>query len=281
MRIVARIIISCIVLVVGTSAQAPIAMGDTSPHNSALVDANGIRIHYLDWGGNGVPLVLLTGTGDTAHIYDRFAPEFTNEFRVIAFTRRGFGESDKPESGYDADTLAKDIVAALKKLKIRRAVFVGHSAAGDELTTLAIKHSARVSKLVYLDAAYDRREVGVIEENDPLGAQEPVDKYQELHFLAMDKFVPNYARVKAPALAFYAIFEKHWAVKADTPELLRAKAENYVAEVVRPYQRRNIELFRSSIPSGRIIELTGTNHYFFRDPLQVRDVVRIIREFSR
>ena len=83
-------------------------MNSSNP-KSDFVTANGIRLHYLDWGGVGRTLIFLTGMGSSAYIFGKFAPRFTDTFRVLALTRRGQGDSDIPESGYDADTLTEDI----------------------------------------------------------------------------------------------------------------------------------------------------------------------------
>ena len=45
---------------------------DRSPHTEGFLAPNGERLHYLDWGGEGEPLVLLTGLGSTAHTFDDF-----------------------------------------------------------------------------------------------------------------------------------------------------------------------------------------------------------------
>ena len=97
-------------------------------------------------------MVLLTGLGDNAHVYDQFAYQFTDRFHVIGITRRGFGRSSQPAHGYDLDTRARDDIAVLDKLNIRQAVFVGHSVAGTELSKLGAVYPDRVKKLVYLDA---------------------------------------------------------------------------------------------------------------------------------
>jgi non-heme chloroperoxidase len=125
---------------------------DRSPHKVGFITVNGVRLHYLDWGGSGGTLLFLTGMGNTAHIYDALAPKFTDRFRVLGLTRRGFGESEKPETGYDTATLVEDILQFLDGMKIQRVSFVGHSLAGDELTMFATKYPQRVEKLVYLDA---------------------------------------------------------------------------------------------------------------------------------
>jgi pimeloyl-ACP methyl ester carboxylesterase len=136
--------------------------------SSDFVTVNGIRLHYLDWGGDGPTLIFLTGMGSSAYIFSQFAPRFTDEFRVLALTRRGHGDSDYPDTGYDADTLTEDIRQFMDQLKIDKAVLAGHSLAGVELTHFAATHPARVEKLIYLDALDDRRGLAAINEQNPL-----------------------------------------------------------------------------------------------------------------
>jgi len=61
--------------------------------------ARDVRLEVLDWGGTGPALVFLAGYGNTGHVFDGFAPQFTRDHRVLAITRRGFGESSRPEEG--------------------------------------------------------------------------------------------------------------------------------------------------------------------------------------
>jgi non-heme chloroperoxidase len=129
---------------------------DTSPHKSDFVNVNDIRLHYLDWGGNGPVLLFLTGLGNNAHIYDKFAPRFNDKFHVIALTRRGHGDSDYPETGYDVDTLTEDVRQFMDSLKIDQAILAGHSMANIELCHFSALYPERIIKLVFLDAAYDR-----------------------------------------------------------------------------------------------------------------------------
>ena len=94
---------------------------DTSPHKTIFVTvAPDVQLEVLDWGGTGETMVLLTGSGDNAHVYDQFAYQFTDRFRVIGITRRGFGRSSQPAHGYDLDTRARDDIAVLDKLNIAR-----------------------------------------------------------------------------------------------------------------------------------------------------------------
>ena len=93
---------------------------DTSEHKVSFVTVEpDVQLEVLDWGGTGETLVLLTGLGDNAHVYDQFAYQFTDRFHVIGITRRGFGRSSQPAHGYDLDTRARDDIAVLDKLNIR------------------------------------------------------------------------------------------------------------------------------------------------------------------
>jgi non-heme chloroperoxidase len=133
---------------------------------SDFINVNGIRLHYLDWGGAGASLIFLTGMGCSAYIFNRFAPRFADKFHVLAITRRGQGDSDIPGTGYDADTLTEDIRLFMDRLNIEKAVLAGHSLAGVELTHFAATYPGRVEKLIYLDALDDRRaESGIIKRN--------------------------------------------------------------------------------------------------------------------
>lgn len=126
---------------------------DISGHKVSFVTVEpGVQLEVLDWGGTGQALVLLTGLGDNAHVFDEFAYQFNDRFHVIGITRRGFGRSSQPAHGYDLDTRARDDIAVLDKLNIREAVFVGHSIAGLELNKLGAVYPDRVKKLVFLDA---------------------------------------------------------------------------------------------------------------------------------
>jgi pimeloyl-ACP methyl ester carboxylesterase len=131
---------------------------DPSPHTVRFipVDTN-VRLEVLDWGGTGRPVVFLTGLGNNAHVFDMFAPKFTPQYHVYGITRRGYGISSHPVptgSNYSADRLGDDILAVLDSLKIVRPVLVGHSIAGEEMSSIGSRHPDRAAGLVYLDAGY-------------------------------------------------------------------------------------------------------------------------------
>jgi non-heme chloroperoxidase len=139
--------------------------------------------------------VFLTGLGDTAHAFDNFAPKFTGKYHVYGITRRGFGESSYPtpnRDNYSSDRLGDDVLAVIAALNLQKPVLVGHSIAGEELSSIGSRHPETVSGLIYLDpgysAFYDRAlgdtQLEMIETRnkieqllpfDPTGPQKPIE----------------------------------------------------------------------------------------------------------
>jgi non-heme chloroperoxidase len=128
---------------------------DPSPHRVQFVSVDrNVRLEVLDWGGSGRPVVLLAGGGDTAHVFDDFAPKLTANYHVYGITRRGYGASGFSPTESAADRLGDDVLAVLDSLKLKRAVLVGHSLAGEELSSVGTRYPDRIAGLVYLDAMY-------------------------------------------------------------------------------------------------------------------------------
>jgi pimeloyl-ACP methyl ester carboxylesterase len=130
------------------------AWTDNSPHKVGFVTVNGVRLHYLDWGGSGPVLILVHGYGQTPHVYDDLASAFTDRFRLIAYARRGHGQSDA-KGPYDTATLTEDLHGLMDALGIAKAHLAGWSLGGNEITAMAGTYPERVDRIVYLDAAYD------------------------------------------------------------------------------------------------------------------------------
>src|SRR5262249_31161603 len=102
-----------------TRATAATEWRDPARHSQRFVRVEtGVTLETLDWGGTGRPVVLLAGLGNTAHVFDQFAPKLTTDYHVYGITRRGFGDSSVPESGYLSDSLADDVLAVLDSLGI-------------------------------------------------------------------------------------------------------------------------------------------------------------------
>jgi pimeloyl-ACP methyl ester carboxylesterase len=117
----------------------------------------GVRLEVIDWGGSGRNVVLLAGLGNNAHVFDTFAPKLAATFHVYGITRRGFHPSSVPpdaDGNYSADRLGDDVLTVLDSVGLNRPILVGHSIAGEELSSIGTRHLGKVAGLVYLDAGY-------------------------------------------------------------------------------------------------------------------------------
>jgi pimeloyl-ACP methyl ester carboxylesterase len=140
-------------------AQKADAWHDPSPHKVQFVTVEPhVRLEVLDWGGTGRNVVLLAGSGNTAHVFDDFAPKLAEFCHVYGITRRGYGASSHPDSGYSEQRLAEDVLQVIDSLKLSKPVLMGHSMSGEELTRLGDEHSDRLGGLIYLDAASDPKD---------------------------------------------------------------------------------------------------------------------------
>ena len=155
-----RAILTSSLLTVCLAAQPQTGWVDPSPHRQRLVrvDPNA-SIEVLDWGGTGRPIVLLAQLGQTAHIYDDWAPKLARTYHALGITRRGYGDSSVPLAGYSMERLATDIVTALDVENLQNPILVGNGFAGEEMSWIAAQFPNRVAGLIYLDAAYDRSNI--------------------------------------------------------------------------------------------------------------------------
>tara|TARA_B100000029_G_scaffold365490_1_gene358801 strand:- start:509 stop:1381 length:873 start_codon:yes stop_codon:yes gene_type:complete len=115
------------------------------------VTVDGLNFHYRDWGGSGEPIVLLHGLASTSHIWDMVAPILAQNHAVIAVDQRGHGESDKPNDGYDIESVTKDAIGIIDKLGIEKPLVVGHSWGGSVALNLAVEAPQSVKGLTWVD----------------------------------------------------------------------------------------------------------------------------------
>jgi pimeloyl-ACP methyl ester carboxylesterase len=123
------------------------------PRSRCVAGADGLRLHFLEWSTEGVPLVFLHGFGNEAHVWDDFAPTVAAYYRTLAMDLRGHGDSDRdPERRYEYESLVRDLEAATGELGIERLVLVGHSLGGRVAMLFAGRHPERMAGLVIVDA---------------------------------------------------------------------------------------------------------------------------------
>ncbi len=115
-----------------------------------------LDVRYLDWGGEGPPLLALHGLASSAHWYDLVAPYLRSKHRVIAPDQRGHGQTSQANTGYDWQSLTSDAVGLLDHLGISRASVFGHSWGATVALNLAVRFPDRVSALGLIDGGISR-----------------------------------------------------------------------------------------------------------------------------
>lgn len=123
-------------------------MSSTSPASTR------VRLHVEDSGGDGRPVVLIHGWPLSAASWEaQVGPLHDAGNRVIAYDRRGFGRSDKPDAGFDYDTLTADLAGLLEELDLRDVTLVGFSMGGGEVARYVTNHGeARLRSVVFAAA---------------------------------------------------------------------------------------------------------------------------------
>lgn len=120
--------------------------------NDEFITLRGLRLHYVDWGGHGSPLLLLHGLQDCAHMWDFFAERMVPHFRVIGLDHRGHGDSQWTADGlYRLDDYVGEAQDVIDALDLQAPVVMGHSAGSKNAFIYAASPGAKLSKLVITD----------------------------------------------------------------------------------------------------------------------------------
>jgi len=122
------------------------------PVSQRVPGADGLQLHMLEWSREGVPLLLVHGFGNDAHIWDDLAPLLAPHYRVLALDLRGHGDSaHDPALRYDYGDHVRDVEAVVSALGIARMVLIGHSLGGRSALLFAGAHAAQLAGLVVVD----------------------------------------------------------------------------------------------------------------------------------
>lgn len=119
------------------------------------VNAGSVRLSYVEM-GQGPPLFLLHGFPQSPYCWRHLMPGLAERHRVIAFDLKGYGESDRPEGGYDLGTLSAEMREALHSLGYERAVWAGHDWGGALLWAVALRYPELVERFVIINAPFHR-----------------------------------------------------------------------------------------------------------------------------
>ncbi|MBL0158771.1 MAG: alpha/beta hydrolase [Bryobacterales bacterium] len=286
---------------------AAAAWSDPSPHQVRMVTVEpGVQLEVLDWGGTGRPVVLLAGYL-SAHAYDDLAPRLAETHHVYGISRRGYGASSQPETGYTAARSADDVLQVLEVLNLRGVILAGHSWGGQDLSTIGARGAERVAALVYINSAEDPT-LTMADYEMPKGQAEPPPRPLPP---APDLSSPAAYRawqMKAHGIAFpEAELRQAVTVREDgslganrTPKRIRdaifaGRAKPEYSEIRMPVValfatggghgaaydavgKRHREDLRNGVPHARVVEVPGANFYLFSSHPEI--VIREIRALT-
>lgn len=113
-----------------------------------------MRLHYLDWGGSGPPILFLHGGGLNAHTWDFVAAMLRGRYRCVALDQRGHGDSEwSPVIDYRIAAQVSDIEGFIERIGLQRPILAGQSMGGLNSIAYATRHSDRMRAMVIVDVA--------------------------------------------------------------------------------------------------------------------------------
>ncbi len=165
--------------------------------NKALLGLKDVSVNVHDTGGTGRPVILIHGWPLSGDSWKHQVSALSNEgYRVITYDRRGFGDSDKPKTGYDYDTLAEDLRGLIEALDLHDVSLVGFSMGGGEVARYITKYGEEDLRSVVFAAAVPPMMIKT--DDNPNG---PLEK---------SKATEMTAQLTADSDAFYDTFTKEF-----------------------------------------------------------------------
>jgi pimeloyl-ACP methyl ester carboxylesterase len=243
------------------------------------VSVDGVNLSILE-AGSGDPVLYVHGVVTTSTIFPSYLAAYSPAFRGIAVDLRGYGDSDKPATGFTIKQFSRDLIALADKLGLRKPVWVGVSMGGMILQQLALDYPDRVRALVLVsttDGAMvldkdlpsignprDYRDVSrqIIIESFP--ANTPPSLYQPL----LDRIPTWNATVLREALTSMAQANVHGQIRRiNVPTLVVVGAKDDVAT---PAIARGIQ---SQIAGAQLTEFDTGHFMMAEDPNRFREVL--------
>ncbi len=195
-----------------------------SPGDAAAVHAGTVHLHVDDSGGGGRPVVLIHGWPLSAQAWWPQLPALQAAgYRVVAYDRRGFGRSDKPESGYDYDTLADDLQRVMDQCGLQDATLVGFSMGGGEVARYIARHGeSRLHSVVFAAAVppYLMQTA-----DNPDGPLTPESAQQKKHAFEQDRNA-YFDKFTMAFFSAHGVLKVTESQRAETIEICRQSAQH-------------------------------------------------------
>jgi pimeloyl-ACP methyl ester carboxylesterase len=266
---------------------------------SHFVEANGVRLHYLDYGTAGQrPMLCVHGGAAHAHWFDYVAPGFTPDHRVLSLDQRGHGDSTwgDPEA-YSWKTFADDLNAFVEALDLKDFVLVGHSMGGMVSLVYAAAHPGRMARLVIIDTIQLMPMDRVLRMNE-FGRKPARDYATQDELVARYRLEPAESQMAAPdvirRMAMHSgrqTPEGRWQHKADRAvyanfrqiagvplwEKVKVPALVIRGERSKRFTPEQFAEVRARAPQVQLTEVPASDHHITLDNPQ--GCIKAIREF--
>jgi pimeloyl-ACP methyl ester carboxylesterase len=263
-------------------------MHRTFPVRHGYVEHAGLRLHHLDYGGEGAPLVLLHGVTGHAWIWHDVAPQLTRFGRVIAVDLRGFGDSQwSPAQAYTTVDHATDLGALLAAARGGPATLIGSSWGALVAIAFAYRRPEQVRRVAILDVepSFTQAETDVVPRPRSFASHADAVAHERganphapdalLHIVAAGGTRPEMSGALVPK--HDPFFFERWPFRGDDwwEALPTVAAPTLVVHAGASFVRREVtEHMASLIPGARHVEVAGRAHVLPLDaPAAVTDLL--------
>jgi pimeloyl-ACP methyl ester carboxylesterase len=249
------------------------------------VEADGLRLHYLDWSGSGPPVLFLHGGSAHAHWWDFAIPPLADRFRCVALDLRGHGESGRPADGdYGLAAHARDVAAVVTALGLAGGGVVGHSFGGWVAMVYAGRAGDAVGALAILDS---RPTIGVrsarmlealrkLPHTRYATREDALARFRLLPAAtraapAVIAHVAQYALVREPDGTYLPRFDRRALAGAGAQDLTpHLRAARCPILAVRAAESEIVDAaalaaFRTAVPTAELAEIADAHHHLMLD----------------
>jgi pimeloyl-ACP methyl ester carboxylesterase len=246
---------------------------------------DGVRLHYDRSGGDGPPLVVAHGVFDDGLCRTPLARDLEADYDVVCYDARGHGQSSAPESGYDADTRAADLIGLLDALDVADPILFGHSMGGDTVLAAAANYPGRPRAVAAVDPACllghdaENRGEGRMSEAEVEGIRERIVWWQDhtkAELLEADDELAGHVEAGEAELAslladarlrvspnITEVFASGWLDHERAFPDIEAPTLVVRADVDGRARERDREAV-GLLPDGRLLHVDGAGHCVFR-----------------
>lgn len=195
---------------------------------SKFIESEGVRLHYVEGGSKGTPIVFVHGFGSTWKMWEPIMLSYMKDHKVIAIDLPGLGQSSSIENDdYSAENTSKILLGAIKKIAGKEPIYyVSHDLSNSASYPLVANNQGYIKKVVFMDSPIPDKAMfeypGYTPDGPGLGWHFGYFSFGDI----AEKQIAN-----DPNL-FFSYFIKTYAGKKElfTPELL--------AELIEPYSTR-------------------------------------------